>query len=104
MIKMFKLITGEDVVSVTEETETSFFLKWPAVVRRITVDVDGEQQTRSAVEPLAPHIKGHCVYINKNKILFMGDALPALAEYYEKTYAMQEPTSKPIEEVEPDAS
>jgi len=97
---MLKLITGEDVVSATEEYETSFFLKWPAVVRRTTVDVEGEQQSRNIIEPFAPHVKGHCVYINKNKILFIGDALPSLAEYYEKNYAMQEPSSKPIIETD----
>lgn len=100
MIKFLKLITGEDIVSEVEEHDTTFFLKTPAVVKKIMVEDAsiGQQVPRSIVEPFTPHVKGHNVHINKNKVLFIGEPIPTLADYYTSVFGSGETTSTPIVE------
>lgn len=96
MIKLLQLVTGNVIVSDIEETDTHYFFKWPAEVRKAVIEQAGETTSKTLIEPFTPHVKGHCVFINKNKVLYIADPVPSLQEYYEKNYLVSESTSTPI--------
>lgn len=89
MIKFIKLMTGEEIVCELEETSTGYFVKWPA---KVTMVIDQEENTpRNKIEPFLMHVKGHSVYLEKEKVFYVADPVNDLAEYYDKTFGNMVP-------------
>lgn len=97
MIKFIKLLTGDELVAVTTEQDTHFYLEWPARVVTENNNTDPTKQgPQTRVEPYTPFVKGHCIYVPKNRVVYIADPIPSLAEYYEKNYGTLAPSSTPI--------
>lgn len=79
-----KMITGDNVVSFTEDKSDSYVLVWPAVLVDFYDNEEGKNRIR--VEPYASHVKGHTITVAKTNVLFTGEPTSDLKEYYEKTY------------------
>ena len=91
MLKFIKLVNGEELVSSCEDAGNQVYLVWPARVF-MSAPKDGEETPQTQVIPFAAHVKGHSVYIDKDKILYMAEPIPTLAEYYQKTYGSMVPS------------
>lgn len=89
MIRVIKLVSGEEIVGVTEDRETSLFIKWP--VRLVPTFDEENEKPRIRVEMFASQIKGHSVDINKNNILFVGEPVPELRDYYDTNFGKMVP-------------
>ncbi len=103
MIKFVKLTTGDEIVARTTEQETHFFLEWPA--RVVSDNSDPTRQTpQTRVEPYTPFVKGHSIYVQKSKVVYVADPIPSLEDYYDKNYGSLAPSSTPVQEVIPAAN
>ena len=89
-IKFIKLITNASLVSEIEENPNGYMLKWPMELTDRPDAAEGEPKIR--VEPYTPHVKGHCVQIDRSSVLYIGDPVPPLREYYEKNVSSMVPT------------
>lgn len=74
MIKIIKLITGEDVIADVKEDVTAYQLKKPV---RIILTERG-----LGMMPFSPFIKSETVTIAKAHFMFIGDAEDDLANEY----------------------
>lgn len=98
-VRILKLITGETLVSEVEDQDTHYLLKNPAMIAKQSIlEQDGVPSQRNVVEPFAPHVKGHSVYIGKSKVIYTGLAIPSLETYYKENYAVPGVTSSPVED------
>ena len=89
MIKFLKLVSGNNVVSEVEDFGNSVYLKWPMELTDNADAAEGEPKVR--IDPFAAHVRGHCVKIDKTAILFAGEPVPTLRDYYEKTFGSMIP-------------
>jgi hypothetical protein len=93
MIKYVKLMTGEEVVCELDETSAGYFMKWPA---RVTLVVDPTDNTaKNKIEPFLMHVKGHSIFLEKEKVFYVADPVNDLAEYYDKTFGNMVPKAVP---------
>lgn len=90
-IKFIKLVNDTDIVTEVEETPVGVILKWPMKLSERSDAQEGEPKIR--VEPYAAHVKGHCVQVDRSMIVFMGEPVPPLREYYEKNVSSMVPPS-----------
>lgn len=81
-MKLLHLITGVEIVGEVEDNGDFYTIKYPIEVKMITNGED--QKPINWVGPFASFVKGHTVHINKSKILFVGEPLASLVEYYEE--------------------
>jgi len=98
MYKLLKLLTGEEIVAKVTESDTHFFLEWPAKVYT-TPDIQDPNMPRTRVEPFTPFVKGHSIYVSKSKVLYVAEPVPSLEDYYVKNYGMLAPSSTPVKEL-----
>ena len=89
MIKFIKLMTGEEVVCELEETSGGYFIKWPAKVALVVDPADNTAKNK--IEPFLMHVKGHSVFLEKEKVFYVADPVNDLAEYYDKTFGNMVP-------------
>jgi hypothetical protein len=91
MIKFFKFMTGDDVVGESEDRGEYFYIKWPVkIVMNENVDENADPQSqapRNRILPFANHVIGHTILVHKSKILFVGEPIGMLADYYEKNFS-----------------
>lgn len=88
MIKIVHLITGVEVIGQVTDNQDYYTISYPAEVK-IIMDEDGKQ--KNFVGPYASFVKGHTIHVNKTKILFVGDPLASLLDYYEETVLGKSP-------------
>ncbi len=89
MIRVIKLTTGEEVVGVVEEKSDSIFVKWP--VKLVMHATEGEEKPRVRVELFAAQVKGHSVEINNKNVLYVGEPVPELRDYYDTNFGKMVP-------------
>lgn len=84
-IKLFRLITGEDIITEVKEnlypSETQVILEKPV---QIVLQKDGEQMSVAFV-PYMPMINGD-VIVNKNAIVSEGNPDPELVSEYNRRF------------------
>lgn len=89
MIKFVKLMTGEEVVCELDETPDGYYIKWPA---KVIMTLDPVENTpKNRIEPFLMHVKGHSVFLEKEKVFYVADPVNDLAEYYDKTFGNMVP-------------
>lgn len=74
MVKLLKLISGEDVVAKVEDKGESYLLSNPL---QTMLTPDG-----MAMMPLSPVMKGTDILVGKDKIVFMVDVRDELVNQY----------------------
>lgn len=94
MIRVLKLTTGEEIVGVIEDKDTSIFVKWP-VKLSFTTEND-ETRPRIKVDLFAGQVRGHSVDIDKSFIIYTGEPTPELKEYYDTNFGKMVPASTSI--------
>lgn len=83
-VLFMKLITGEEIVGATDERDNGYFVKWPLKLVQ-TMDPD-EEKPRVRVEPYASQVKGHSIFVESSKIVYIAEPVTDLLNYYETTY------------------
>lgn len=84
MIRVIRLVSGEEIVGKVEIRDNTYFVQWPVQLVN-TTDKDSDK-ARVRVELFASQVKDHSVEINKGHVLYIGEPLLDLAEYYETTF------------------
>lgn len=97
MIKIAKLVTGENIVADVEDFGDSYFFKWPVAVSTAQPEPGDTNPPQNRIEPFCPHVKGHSVNIAKARIVYMADPIPMLQEYYEKNFGSLIPTPQVVD-------
>lgn len=82
-MKLLHLITGVEIVGQTEDNGDYYTVKHPVEIRLVTNGSD--QKPTNWVGPFATFVRGNVIHINKSKILFVGDPIPSLIDYYDET-------------------
>lgn len=88
MIKIFKLMSGEEIVGETELLDDYYVIKLPM---KVFMAVGENNQPQNRTEPFGIHCKGSVVNIPKDKVIYIADPALALQEFYEKTYLSKVP-------------
>lgn len=85
MIRVLKLISGEEVVADVTEGGSTYYLEKPCYLQVVPSRTD-PQQTMMALIPYASFTKGHKIGVKKEAIVWIEEAVDELYNQYNSVF------------------